>query len=235
MSDTPGSKHAGAPAGTAVVVAGGGPPDVTSLEAIPPDALVVAADSGLDHARAVGLRVDVVVGDMDSVTAVTLDDATADGVAIERHSEAKDATDLELALDVAVDRGARRIVVLGPDTGRLDHLLAAVALLASPRYAAVGVEGWLGPARLTVVRSSTTLFGWPGALVTLLPVHGPAEGVTTEGLLYPLDNEDLLPGSTRGVSNEMLGEQAGVALCGGVLVAIVPGDSGTHWHRLGGR
>lgn len=216
-----------------MVVSGGGPPAADSVRAVPPDALVVAADSGLDHARAVGLRVDVVVGDMDSVTAAALDDATADGVAVERHSEAKDATDLELALDVAVDRGAGRIVILGPDTGRLDHLLAAVALLASPRYAAVAVEGWFGPARLTVVRSSATLVGWPGALVTLLPVHGPAEGVTTEGLLYPLDNEDLLPGSTRGVSNEMLGERAGVALGGGVLVAIVPGETGAHWRRRG--
>jgi thiamine pyrophosphokinase len=210
------------------------------LDALPSDALVIAADSGLEHARALGLRVDLVVGDMDSVSAAALDAAAAEGVLIERHPEAKDATDLELALDVAVDRGARRIVVLGPDVGRLDHLLAAIALLTSPRYAAAEVEGWLGPAWLTVVRSSSrsraarsgaTLVGWPGALVTLLPVHGPAKGVTTDGLLYPLRDEDLEPGSTRGVSNEMMGERAEVTLRSGVLIAILPGETGTHWLR----
>ncbi len=216
----------------AVVVSGGGPPSAGAVADVPPGALVVAADSGLDHARGLGLAVDVVVGDLDSVSADGLAAAVdSDGTAVERHPEAKNATDLELALDVAVGRGARRILVLGPDGGRLDHLLAGAALLASPRYAAVDVEARLGPARLVVVRSSATLSGRPGELVTLLPVHGAVAGVVTEGLLYPLQGEDLLPGSTRGVSNEMLGDEAHLSVRAGVLVAILPGALGTHASR----
>jgi thiamine pyrophosphokinase len=130
-----------------------------------------------------------------------------------------------------VARGARRIVVLGPAGGRLDHVLGGAALLASPRYAAVDVEARLGPARLAIVRPGppAALAGRPGELVTLLPVHGRAVGVTTEGLLYPLRDEDLPPGTTRGVSNEMLGHRAGVSLRDGVLVAVLPGALGTHW------
>jgi thiamine pyrophosphokinase len=67
-----------------------------------------------------------------------------------------------------------------------------------------------------------------GDLVTLLPVHGPARRVTTTGLLYPLNGEDLNPGSTRGVSNELVDDQATVALDAGVLLAIQPGQLGTH-------
>jgi thiamine pyrophosphokinase len=207
-----------------VVVSGGGPPDPDAAAGLPARAFVVAADSGLDHARDLGLAVDVVVGDLDSVSAAGLEAATAAGTAVERHPEAKDATDLELALDVAVARGVRRVVVLGPGGGRLDHLLAGAALLASPRYARVDVEARLGPARLLVVRPgpATSIAGRPGELVTLLPVNGPAVGVTTEGLLYPLRDEDLAPGSTRGVSNEMLGDRAAVSVRAGVLVAVQP-------------
>jgi thiamine pyrophosphokinase len=215
----------------AVVVSGGGPPAADARSSVPTGALVVAADSGLDHALGLGLRVDVVVGDLDSVSAAGLEAAAAAGTAVERHPEAKDATDLELALDVAVGRGARRILVLGPDAGRFDHLLAGAALLASPRYAAVDVEARLGPARLVVVRSSATLTGRPGELVTLLPVHGAVAGVETEGLLFPLRGEDLLPGSTRGVSNEMLGVEARVTVRAGVLVAVQPGGVGAHTAR----
>jgi thiamine pyrophosphokinase len=215
----------------AVVVSGGGPPPADAVSSVPPGALVVAADSGLDHARELGLHVDVVVGDLDSASAAGLEAASASGTAVERHPEAKDATDLELALDVAVARGARRILVLGPDGGRFDHVLAGAALLAAPRYAAVDLQARLGAARLVVVRSSATLAGRPGELVTLLPMHGAVAGVLTEGLLYPLRHEDLLPGSTRGVSNEMLGAEARVSVRAGVLVAILPGALGTHVAR----
>jgi thiamine pyrophosphokinase len=59
--------------------------------------------------------------------------------------------------------------------------------------------------------------------VSLLPVHGPARGVTTEGLLYPLAGEDLEPGTTRGVSNEMTAAEALVRVRDGVLLAVRPG------------
>jgi thiamine pyrophosphokinase len=67
------------------------------------------------------------------------------------------------------------------------------------------------------------LHGAPGDLVSLVPVHGPATGVTTEGLRYPLRGEDLVPGSTRGVSNVLLGTEAVVRLETGVLLAVQPG------------
>lgn len=216
---------------TVVVVTGGDPVDPALLALVPSDAFVIAVDSGIEHALALGLSIGLAIGDMDSVDAEALEGVAAAGAAVERHPEAKAATDLELALDAALARGARRIHVLGGHGGRLDHLLANALLLAAPRYAATELHAHMGSAHVTVARDESRLHGEPGDLVTLLAVGGPAEGVRTTGLLYPLDGHDLLPGSTRGVSNELSEDQATVVVESGVLLAIQPGGAGTHLRR----
>jgi thiamine pyrophosphokinase len=208
---------------TVLVLAGGdGAPPSTALRR-DGQAVVVAADSGVDLALALGLRVDVAVGDFDSVSAAGLARAEASGARIERHPADKDATDLELALDHAVAIRARRVVVVGGDGGRLDHLLAEALLLGHDRYAPLEVDALLGPARAHVVRDERILRGTPGELVSLLPLHGAAERVVTEGLRYPLRGETLAPGSTRGVSNVLDGPAARVSLASGTLLAVFPG------------
>jgi thiamine pyrophosphokinase len=209
----------------ALVFAGGDPPGPWDVpESLHAD-LVVAADSGLEHARALGIAVDLVVGDLDSVDPAVLDAAIADGVEVEQHPVAKDATDLELALDAALARGATRVLVLGAHGGRLDHFLANVLLLTSRRFASAQVEARLDGAHVSVVRERVELVAHAGALCSLLPVGGPAVGVRTDGLRYPLDHETLEPGTTRGVSNELLTDTATVSLDSGVLVAVLPARS----------
>jgi len=194
------------------------------LDGVPRDAYVIAADSGLDHALGLGLKADLVVGDFDSVSAAALAAARADGTTIEQHPVAKDQTDLELALDHALARRPNRIVVVGGEGGRLDHLVAGLLVLTSERYAAVPIEARTGQAIVTVIRDEVRLHGDRGSVVTLLPVGGTACGVTTEGLRYPLADEDLSPGTTRGVSNELLASVARVRVRSGVLLAIQPGS-----------
>jgi thiamine pyrophosphokinase len=207
---------------TVVVLAGGEAVDATTrLPATTPD-LVIAADSGVHHARALGLHVDVVVGDLDSVDPDELDAVIAAGAAVERHRVDKDATDLELALHAAVDRGAERVIVLGVGGGRLDHFLANVLVLASPAFAAAHVEGVVGAARVVVVHDKAIIEGAPGDLLTLLPVGGAADGVRTTGLRFALDGERLDAGTTRGVSNELTGTQATVTVDDGVLLVVQP-------------
>lgn len=213
---------------TIIVVTGGDPVDLADLGRVPEGALVIAADSGVELAQALGLPIHLAIGDFDSVDPGALRAAETAGAAVERHPVAKDATDLELALGAALALGPRRVHVVGGNGGRLDHLLANALLLAAPAYAGVELVAQMGPARLTVIRSAATLLGAPGDLVTLLPAHGVAGGVTTEGLLYPLTGEDLHPGSTRGVSNELVASHAVVRLDRGVLVAVQPGRPDTH-------
>jgi thiamine pyrophosphokinase len=206
---------------TVIVVSSGGRPQDGAL---PRASAVIAADGGLEHARALGLRVDVAVGDFDSAAAETVEAARRAGARIERHPAEKDATDLELALETALSFGPHRILVLGADAGRLDHLLAGVLALASESLSGVHLDAVLGRARLHVVRVERTLTGEAGELISLLAVGGPAEGVTTEGLRYPLRGETLAPASSRGVSNVFTEEEARITVERGVLLAVRPGE-----------
>jgi thiamine pyrophosphokinase len=207
---------------TAIVFAGGEPPHDAILDRLPEPDLIVAADSGLDRARAWGLHVDIVVGDLDSVDPVGLDAATSDGTAVELHPAEKDATDLELAIASAAAHGAQHVIVVGGYGGRLDHFVANVELLASPRFRELQIEAWVGDAHVTVVHERTELHGRIDSLCSLLAVGGMARGVTTQGLRYPLHDDELLPGSTRGVSNELTAPVATVSLHTGVVLAIQP-------------
>ena len=202
-----------------VVVASGGGPAVV----VPEAGAVVAADGGLDRAAALGLSVDVVVGDLDSVSADALAAAESAGARIVRHPEAKDATDLELALDEAVALGAQRVLVVASGGGRLDHLVASLLLLGAERYARLTLDALVGDAVVHVIRGDRTIAGEPGALLTLLALGGAATGVVTEGLEYPLAPETLEPGSSRGVSNVFAATEARLTVASGVLLAIRPG------------
>ena len=97
-----------------------------------PQALVIAADGGARLARSCGLVVDVVIGDMDSIDAQTLEELEEAGAQLLRHSPDKDETDLELALKWVVDQGIRSLRIFGALGGRLDQALASVSLLALP-------------------------------------------------------------------------------------------------------
>jgi len=209
-----------------VVVAGGELPRAEAVLLVSPGARVIAADRGLDHARALGLDVELAVGDFDSASPEAVNAAEEAGTRIERHPAEKDATDLELALDAAVELRPRRVVLLAGVGDRLDHLLAAFLLLGAPRYSGIELDAHIGLARVHVVRGERTLSGAPGELLSLLALHGPAAGIRTQGLTYPLDGETLGPGSSRGVSNVFAGETATIRVEQGVLLAVRPGTGG---------
>lgn len=208
---------------TVVVFSGGPRPARHVVGSIPVGAPIVAADRGADHALALGLRVEVAVGDFDSVGARSLQALERAGTRIERHPPAKDATDLELALGVAAALGPRRILVIGARGGRLDHLAGGLLLLAADAYAGVEVDALIGSARVHVIRGERTLPGRPRELISLLALHGPARGVSSDGLAYPLRDDLLAPGSSRGVSNIFVADRARIAVRWGVVVAICPG------------
>lgn len=185
--------------------------------------IIVAADSGLHLAFDWDLPVQHVVGDMDSVNPILLEQARALGATVTTHPTVKDATDLELALNTAVDAGATRITVVGGVGGRLDHLFGTACVLTSDRFADVVLQAFLGASTLSVVRNETFLHGMTGELVGLFALNGPAVGVTTHGLLYPLTNEMLAPGSSRGVSNRLVDGSASVSVRDGVVLSVQSG------------
>jgi thiamine pyrophosphokinase len=205
---------------TAVIIIGGDEVPADVLEDLPRRRWVIAADSGLDHASRMGLDVDLVVGDMDSVDARRLDLYQGP---VDVHPADKDATDFELALVHALERpNIERIIVLGGRGGRIDHFLANAAVIASPRFERCEIEWLAGSAQITVVRHHAQLHGTPGQTVSLLATGGDVFGVTTAGLRWELSDEDLPFGSTRGVSNELARPFATIQVREGCLFAVVP-------------
>jgi thiamine pyrophosphokinase len=211
--------------GTTVIVVTGGDPPMGVGESLPFVTRVIAADSGAYTALALGLVVDEAVGDFDSVSPAGLKALAEQGASVEAHERDKDATDLELALSAALRHQPARVLVLGGLGGRVDHELANLLLLGVDALAGVDVVLQSGRRTVTVVRPGrlVTITGNAGDLVSLMPLNGAAVGVTTSGLRWLLMDAELPPGTTRGVSNELLGQQASLTCTGGVLLVVQPG------------
>lgn len=208
--------------------------DLAAVGEIPSGALIVGVDGGAEYALACGLRVDVAIGDFDSVSERGLAALERSGARLERHRPDKDATDLELGLDFAVALGPRRLLVIGSADGRADHALGQLLLLARDAYRDVEIDAWFGRAVIHVIWRERLLRGEVGELVSLFALGGAAVGVVSEGLVYPLCGEVLVPGSSRGVSNVFATSQARVTLERGVLLAVRPGEQGPGLFAAGG-
>jgi len=212
----------------ALIVTGGDPPRADSLDRLALPArdriLVIGADSGVHHAHALGLTVDIAVGDFDSIDPEVL--RSLRGCEIRRHPVDKDATDLELALDSALESGADRAIVIGGYGGRFDHLIGNVFLIAANRFERLHLRAVMGEALVAVVHPGMELelTGEPGANLTVLAVHGAATGVDIEGLAWPLHDATLHPGSTLGLSNRFLTSEARIRVRTGTLLVLYPGE-----------
>lgn len=185
-----------------------------------PDDWLIAADGGLRHLRRLGLAPRLLIGDLDSVTEEEVRWAAENSAEVRRYPREKDETDLELALKAAVESGSRFIVIAAGLGGRLDHSLGNLALLLRPELAGLDVRLEDGREEVFMIRERAEIHGRKGDIVSLLPWNGPAEGVTTQALRYPLRGETLCPDRTRGISNEMQGDTADVSLRTGILLCI---------------
>jgi thiamine pyrophosphokinase len=192
-------------------------------------ARVIAADGGARHAGPLGLAIDRWVGDGDSLGEAGILALEAAGVPVERAPPDKDESDTELAVLAARAMGATQLTVLGALGGpRVDHALANLGLLGMPELGPLGVRLVAVDARVRRLLAPgpdgmparLDLAGRVGDLVSLLPIGADAEGVTTRGLAYPLDDEPLFTGRTRGLSNIRARDDAAVILRRGQLLVI---------------
>ncbi len=209
----------------AVVVAGSLLAGALEPTAVASGDLLIAVDGGADALAAAGLVPSLLIGDLDSISPAALEGLQSRGVEVIRLQTAKDETDTEAALRLAIERGATEITVFNALGGpRLDHLVGNLLLLTAPWLASVRVTLVDGLHQAFLVKGDGTLSGRPGDTVSLLPLTESVKDVRTDGLLYPLRGETLVQGATRGVSNEMTGERARVTHGAGALLLI-------HYHE----
>ncbi|MCO5331906.1 MAG: thiamine diphosphokinase [Ilumatobacteraceae bacterium] len=213
-----------------VVIVGGGSLSPRAVEAVEDDAVIVAADSGLDHAVEAGLRPAHLVGDLDSISASGRMWAYAHELTIDEHPAAKDLTDTELALATAVELAGDEapstdLLLLGAAAGdRLDHLLGTLLALGHPALAALAtVRAVLGTTEVHTVHAGHTARPTlePGQVFSVLALHGPCTGVRVRGAEWELVDADLSAHEARGVSN-LAKEDVMVTVGTGVLSVVIP-------------
>jgi thiamine pyrophosphokinase len=208
----------------AIIFANGELNDTDQIRSINWDEyLIIAADGGARHCLALDLIPAIIIGDFDSLTLAEQAEFVQKGSKIIRHPERKDHTDLELAMLHAISSGAVEILVLGALGRRWDQTLANLLIPASPLFSEIAIRMLDGDQEINLIRArqKLELYGNPGDTVSLIPLWGDALGVYTQGLEYPLNNETLKFGSTRGISNMLTQPTALVEVDEGLLVCIV--------------
>ena len=196
------------------------------MEVLPDDGdLVIAADGGYAYLKEAGVRCDLLMGDLDSLSASVEISAET-----RRFSPIKDDTDTMLAVKYATERGYRRFYLYGVFGGRFDHTAATLqtVLWIANRGAEVLAfeakdDGTPG-AYVTALKNGTAVFPPEASgYLSLFALGGPAHGVTLTNLKYPLDRYTLEPDTALGVSNEFLpGVSARVTVEDGTLIIIKP-------------
>lgn len=214
----------------AVIIANGILSDLNEVnEAIRPGDLLIAADGGGRYCRELGLTPAVLIGDFDSLEEPEVAFFEDAGTEIIRHPTRKDFTDLELAIRHAQELGASEIIVLAALGSRWDQSLANLLLPAAADFQGLRISLMDGQQEILLLRggmdesgpAQLEIRGQPGETVSLIPVGGDAHGITTHELEYPLANETLFFGTTRGVSNLMLSNKASISLESGLLLCSI--------------
>jgi thiamine pyrophosphokinase len=202
-----------------IIFANGEMPDLQAArKLILPDDLIICADGGTRHALALGLIPQTIIGDMDSLPE-GFEPLTFKGEFIQVSAD-KNETDLELALNHALYFHPPAIVIIAALGGRLDQTLGNISLITDPKLSTFDLRLADGVEEIVLCRDQARVKGGRGDTVSLIPWGGEVSGVETENLKWPLRSETLYPYKTRGISNEMLGEEASVKIKSGLLLIV---------------
>lgn len=185
---------------------------------------VICCDGGMRHSFKLGIKPDYILGDFDSAEPEILKYYKNQNIEIKSFPSKKDKTDMEICLDFIISLGFKEAVILGAIGSRFDHTLANAQLL----YEALskGVQAVLVNENnsVRIIKDSIVLYGQKGDTVSLIPFSKDVEGVSTNGLEYPLVNETLYAGSSRGVSNVFSSDSAEIKILKGYLFVICSKD-----------
>ena len=180
------------------------------------DDLCIAADQGYHTAKALGERIDLLLGDFDSIGSVPGDEE----MEIQRVPAEKDYTDTQLAVEIALERGADEIIIIGGLSGRLDHTLSTLAILEDLNTRGVYCTVTDGQNRVRYMKSTSTLIARsPYKYLSLIAADEVVKGVDIEGCKYPLKKATLRRSHQFAVSNEITGNVAFISVKkGGVFI-----------------
>jgi len=181
---------------------------------------IVATDGALDRATECNIEVNTLIGDLDSLADPTRLEDRFPNMEILRYPADKDWTDLELAIDWALERSLSSIVVFGAAGGRIDHTMANLALLEKGLHSGIPIELISGNESVRLIQGTLAIDNAAiGERVSLLPISL-FTTVSTQGLRFPLASEKLFRGKGRGISNVIESTPVSVSVESGVLAVV---------------
>lgn len=187
------------------------------------DDIRIAADAGFENAKKLGERIDIALGDFDSLTGGVKNIPSE----IEKMTvpAEKDETDTQLAVNLALSKGADDIVIIGGLDGRLDHTLSNMAILEAMWDMKVHCVISNGQNRIRYINSSSILIARSGyKYLSIIAADDNVKGVSIEGCKYPLQNAKLSRKFQYAVSNEITGNCALVSVKRGGIFVIESTD-----------
>lgn len=182
--------------------------------------LIICCDGAARHLAKTKIKPDIVLGDMDSINTFQLADFKKEGIKIIEYPTKKDFTDTELALDCALNMNPSAIYIWGALGGRIDHILGNVFLLVKGKRANIKTCLIDEYAETFILREEVIFNNAVGCTVSLLSLSSKVEGITLHGFAYPLNNETLRMGETRGLSNYIKESTAKIKFVSGDLLVI---------------
>ena len=203
----------------ALIVTGGPLPSCNFV--LPEAELVIVADSGGDHAKELGLEVDLLIGDFDSCS----EEAIGRANEVRKFPVDKDVTDLELALAAAIEKNCSSVTILTSARGRFDHTFGNIVVASSNRWSELEIDLFVDESYTKIIRDKAKLTGNPSDTLTLLALGGTAFGITSTGLKWELDGIDLSVGSGLGISNEFIAHEVEISVDEGTLLSIQSFDN----------
>ncbi len=206
----------------AFIYLGGGIYEGGYIEEPKENDLVIAADSGYKNARTLGVTPSIVVGDFDSFTEPLPPTVEKMQVPAE-----KDFTDSQLAVDIACQKGAEKIFLIGGLDGRLDHALSNLAILESLWHERIRAIICDGKNRVRYIEATSELVTNLGyKYLSIIAVDKKVKGVYIDGCKYPLKNARLERDYQFAVSNEIQKNCALVSVRKGGIFIVESRDAG---------
>ncbi len=185
--------------------------------------LCVAVDGGARHAALLRVTPQILLGDMDSISAELLSKFKTTGTEILCHPVEKDYTDLELGLRLLSEKGFEEVHLIGLEGGRIDHVMATHAIFGHEDFWGIRLWGYEKRSRFTSVRAGEKLAVKidVGERFSLIPITEKVSGVTLSGAKWNLSGADLRLGESRGLSNIAKADQLSVSVRSGALILVL--------------
>ncbi|GGM21033.1 thiamine pyrophosphokinase [Paraliobacillus quinghaiensis] len=186
----------------------------------------IGADRGALVLVNAGMRLDLAIGDFDSITENEFEQVSTNATSIETYPVDKDETDLDLAIVKAILLAPEKLILFGATGGRIDHTLANIQLLYRLQQEQL---------QTTIIdnQNELTLFN-PGSyeveqnllypIISFVPFSSCIEGLTLEGFYYPLEDGSVEWGSTLCLSNKLLSKKGTFSFRKGILIVIKSRD-----------